>query len=96
MFSLSLCRLSLARSHAEEMESTLNNAGVKLKKIEDEYRRRMEEEINKNKEIVAQINQLNTKMDNKGKEILQEQKEMDFVMSARFMLVHRVALSESG
>ena len=48
------------------MESTLTNAGVKLKKIEDEYRRRMEEEINKNKEIVAQVNQLNAEMDNKG------------------------------
>merc|ERR1719431_515413 len=38
-------RLSLSREHAEEMESTLGNAGTRLKRIEEEYRRRMEEEM---------------------------------------------------
>ena len=56
----------MAREHAEEMESTLNNAGGKLKRIEEEYRRRMEEEIEKNKLAAAQINALRDELEKKG------------------------------
>ena len=53
------------------MESTLGNAGAKLKRIEEEYRRRMEEEMDKNKKLFAELTATRDEMEKKGELILQ-------------------------
>ena len=82
----------MAREHAGEMESALSNAGGKLKKIEDEYRRRMEEEIDKNRTLVAQLNQVNQEMDKKGLLILFIN---EFVSSFFHLFIHAHSFTRS-
>lgn len=50
-------RLSLSREHAQEMETTLGNTCKKLKRIEEEYRRRIQDEVDKNKTLFDQLSE---------------------------------------
>merc|ERR1719167_788315 len=60
------------------MESTLGNAGTKLKRIEEEYRRRMEEEMEKNKKLFAELTATRDEMEKKDElQRLRLEEELD-------------------
>ena len=50
----------------------MGNAGAKLKRIEEEYRRRMEEEMDKNKKLFAELTATRDEMEKKGESVSTE------------------------
>ena len=51
----------------------MGNAGAKLKRIEEEYRRRMEEEMDKNKKLFAELTATRDEMEKKGESVRAEE-----------------------